>query len=183
MKAAGRAKRVWLATLGVTLVALSLSSCGNQKQEEKKAEPVRKDLLAANHSSWLFIGRDSDNQYYYYNQELVQLTDLDTALLWIKRIDASRGEGEALGRPHVLLRLEVSCPKEEYRILQYIGVDVSGSRKALEAESAEWNTVIPDTLGYAWYTSACSTPEVILDKAWKAARGVSEVMRREGKKE
>jgi hypothetical protein len=73
-----------LPLLTVALGVIFLSNCGEQNEKPKR------DAFAANHSSWQFIGKSLDNEYYYYNERLVRVTESDTVMLWFKTIKAPR---------------------------------------------------------------------------------------------
>lgn len=173
-----------LVTLGVILLA-----CEDQK-ERPKGGSAKRDVFAANHSSWYFTGKSSDNDYYYYNTKLVRVTESETVMLWFKEIELAGDPNTTntknlnpADQPHVLLRLEVSCPKEEYRLLEYVEVTAEGKRNDMKIEPAAWTAVIPDTVGHMWHTAACSTPDVVLDKTWKAVKNIGGTLLRDSNAE
>jgi hypothetical protein len=77
----------------------------------------------------------------------------------------------------------VSCPKEEYRLLEYVEVNARGKRTDKNIEPTAWEAVIPDTVGHMWHTAACSTPDIVLDKTWKTVKNIGEVLLRDSKDE
>lgn len=167
----------------LALLSIWFLGCESDRSSEE-------DLLSRNHGSWQFICKGPGNNYFYYNRELVRVTDTNTITLWIKHIDAvpivkaDAAKGRKLvDLPHSVFRFEVSCEREESRTLEVVEIDKAGKRNRLGPEDKNWEAVIPDTVGHMWYKAACSTPESLDSKMLKIVRVVGEILADEAVKE
>lgn len=160
-----------IALLGLSILATM--ACKEEKaaatvksKESPTAKPAKPvDALACDHDAWKYMFSDDRGErrvYFYYNAQLLSVTNKGNPTLWQKTIEVQSSAAQKATRPDklafVLQKIEVSCSEEKYRVLELRPYDSEGTPiKSAVTMPKEWSTVVPGTLNHWWFTTGCNS--------------------------
>src|SRR5262249_14328115 len=129
------------------------------------------------HRGWAFLATSADGEtYYYYNENLITAPDGKEVTIWIKSIDLKEvqrvyGTKTPATQTHLIAhtatKIRVYCDEEKLEFMEISEVDKDGRRSPLGGRG-EKQTVIPDTIGHAFYNAACYSSQNVFTRIWKA---------------